>query len=248
MVRQPERLPRLGAGVQPGADPLVVGGELGHRTGDLSRVQADQRGAAPLLGHERVKVGRRDRHAAPPGDIGVGAHLAAVHPEQQFGLVQPEPRTVGIRPPQRGVDLPDPARGPLGLGRAAVGADPDELAGPNEPAHGLLAVQERRVLPGAPHHPGMQRLQVERAEPGHPHHRLVHDPPGHRARTEQAMVGGRRIGTPLVTAGAPASPGRCHGAAPFLPLRQRGTVSSLSQLRKDGEPATMGSATISGSS
>ena len=36
--------------------------------------------AAPLLGDELVKVGRRQPDASPPRDVGVGGDLAAVHP------------------------------------------------------------------------------------------------------------------------------------------------------------------------
>ena len=189
VVGPPERPLGLGAGVAAGPHPLVVRVEAGHRGRNRARVQAHHGRAAALLIDERVEIRRGQADAAAPDDIDIGRNLPAMHPQQQLGLVQPEPGAVGLGAGERRVQLPYPAAGPGHLVGGPVGSHADELGGAHEPAPGLPGPGERRVLPGAAHHPGVQRLQVQGAEPGHPEDRLPHDPPGHRVGTEEAAVG-----------------------------------------------------------
>jgi hypothetical protein len=133
---------------------------------------------------------------AAPRYLHVGGDLAAVHPQQQLRLVQPDRAAIGVRPGERGVDLANPAACPLGLGRAPVRPDPDEFGGPHEPPPRFAAVSESGVLPGGAHRPRMKCLQVQGPQPGHPDDRLGHDLPGNRARAKEAAGSWPGAGVP----------------------------------------------------
>ena len=185
---------RRPAGGEVGPDRGEVGVELGDgrrraSVGEAGRWHPDDLGDRGHLGDVAilVRVAERDAEEVRRGQARV--HERRVHPDQQRRVA----RLVVLSRHRVGaahvfVDLPHPLGRRTRRRLVAVGRGQHVRGGGGEPGRRVLAPVAVLVDPG--HGKRVQRLEQQRPQAGDGPGQVGVQPPGHAARTEQAVVGG----------------------------------------------------------
>lgn len=180
-------VPGLRTGGEQRPHLLEVRGESGPVPGHVGGVEADQPGAGAVFGDVLVGLCVREPEPGAARDVEVGVDLGAVHPQEQFRLVDPVALTgVGVGDLEMTVDLPHASTGTLRVLSGPVRGRADETGRAHQPPPGVLA--EVRVLHDTAHGPRKERLKVERTHTRNPHHGVRVHLPGHRSGPEKPGI------------------------------------------------------------